>query len=81
MDLRTSTITLFDTPNKHANVKGGTTQNMQVYTPTLPLNIPWKHLERTRGTNVVEAPKKSIEAAKPSGAKSKTGLRPNRSDK
>ena len=27
MDLRTSTITLFDTPNKHANIKGGKTQN------------------------------------------------------
>ena len=47
----------------------------------LPLNIPWKHLERTSGTKVVEAPKINIEAAKPSGAKSKIGLRPKRSDK
>ena len=81
MDVRTSTITLFDTPNMHANVNGERHEIMEVYTPMLPLNTPWKHLESTRGTNVVEAPKISIENAKPSGAKSKTGLRPNRSDK
>ena len=45
MDVRTSTITLFDTPNMHANINEGKTQNYG----GLHTNVAIKHtLETSR---------------------------------
>ena len=52
-----------------------------MHPPTHPLNNPWQNREITRGTYVVDEPKNNIENDNPSGPRSRTGLRPNRSDK
>ena len=52
-----------------------------MYPPTHPLNNPWQNLDITSGVYVVDVPKNNIENDKPSGPRSRIGLRPNRSDK
>jgi len=47
----------------------------------VPVKIPWKQRDQTKGQNVVEDPNTIIAVARPSGADSNTGLRPKRSER
>ena len=46
----------------------------------LPLNSPWQALKKTRGQNVVDSPNPSMDNDNPKGPKSRTGLRPSKSE-